>query len=154
MNEAEEEGVPDFLSRLKPLGAPLGLRELVTATVEKELGQTGRNARWFTQTEWRCFQIAGSLLLASIAFCSLVELGEQSRMTRLDFKKEIPGRDQDLFPFLACHDPSKLHEWFLSYQRIARPSPQSLSQIQNAFLQNIETDPEFKKYLRGYHGFF
>jgi hypothetical protein len=89
MNEAKEEGIPDFLSRLKPRGAPLGLRELVIATVEKELGQTERNARWFTQTERRCFQIAGWLLLASIAFCFVVELGEQSRMTRLDFKNEI-----------------------------------------------------------------
>ncbi len=154
MNEAEEEGVPDFFSRLKPRGAPLGLRELVIATVEKELGQTERNARWFTQTERRCFQIAGSLLLASIAFCSLVELGEQSRMTRLEFKKEIQDRDQDLFPFLACHDPSTLQEWFLSYQRMAEPTTQSLSQIQNTFLQIIETDPEFKKYLKGYHGLF
>ncbi len=154
MNEAKEEGVPDFLFRLKPCGAPQGLRELVLATVEKELGQTERNARWFTQTERRCFQIAGSLLLASIAFCFLVELGEQSRMTRLDFKKEIQDRDQDLFPFLACHDPSKLREWFLSYQRMAEPSTQSLSQIQNTFLKVIEIDPEFKTYLRGYHGLF
>ena len=154
MNEAMEEGVPDFFSRLKPRGAPLGLRELVIATVEKELGQTEHNARWFTQTERRCFQIAGSLLLASVAFCFLVEVGEQSRMTRLDFKKEIPVRDQDIFPFLACHDPSKLHEWFLSYQPMAVPSTQSFSQIQNTFLQIIAVDPEFKKYLRGYHGLF
>ena len=128
--------------------------ELVIATVEKELGQTERDARWFTQTERRSFQIAGWLLLASILFCFVVELGEQSRMTRLDFKKEIQDRNRDLFPFLACHDPSKLHEWFHSYQRMAEPSPQSLSQIQNTFLQNIEIDPEFKKYLRGYHGLF
>ena len=154
MNEAKEEGVPDFLSRLKPRGAPLGLRERVIATVEKELGQTERNARWFTQTERRSFQIAGWLLLASIVFCFVVELGEQSRMTRLDFKKEIQDRDQDLFPFLACHDSSKLQKWFLSYQRMASPNVQSLSEIQNNFHQIIEIDPDFKKHLRGYRGLF
>ncbi len=154
MNEVKEEDVPAFLARLKPRGAPLGLREQVIATVEKELGQTKRNARWFTHTELRCFQIAGALLLASIAFCFLVELGERSRMTRLDFKKEIQDRDQDLFPFLACQDPSKLNAWFRSYQRMASPSVQSLSQIQNNFHQIIELDPDFKKHLRGYHGLF
>ena len=152
MNEVKEGDVPEFLARLKPRSAPLELRELVIATVEMELGQTARNARWFTQTERRCFQIAGSLLLASVAFCVLVELGERSRMTRLDFKKEIQYRDQDLFPFLACQDPTKLNAWFLSYQQMAEPSTQSHLQIQNTFLHIIEIDPESKTYLRGYHG--
>ena len=152
MSEPNDSKTPEFMLRIKTRGAPEGLRELVIATVEKELGQSERHALWFTRTERRCFQIVGSLLLASIAFCFLVELGEQTRMTRIDFKKEI--QDRDLFPFLACHDAPKLHEWFLGYQGMAKPSAQSLSQIQNTFLQIIELDPEFKKYIRGYHGLF
>ncbi len=152
MSEPNDSKTPEFMLRIKTRGAPKGLRELVIATVEKELGQSERHTLWFTRTEQRCFQMVGSLFLVSTAFCFLVELGEQSRMARIDFKKEI--QDRDLFPFLACHDASKLHEWFLSYQGMAKPNAQSLSQIQNKFLQIIELDPEFRKYIRGYHGLF
>lgn len=154
MNEPNDSDIPEFMLRLKPRGAPEGLRELVIATVAKELGPAQRHTRWFTRTERRCFQIAGSLLLVSIAFCYLVEKREQSRMTRLESKKEIPDQDRDLFPFLACHDAPKLREWFLSYREMAKPGAQRLLQSENTVLQNTEIDPEFKRYVRGYHGLF
>jgi len=154
MNEPSDSGVPEFMLRSKPRGAPEGLRELVVATVAKELGSTHRHTGWFTRTERLRFQIAGSLLLASVATFFLVELREQSRMTRVDFKKEIPDHDRDLFEFLAYHDEPKFHEWFRSYREMAKPSAQSLSQIKNTFLHMIQIDPEFQKYVRGYHGLF
>jgi len=154
MNEPSDSGVPEFMLRSKPRGAPEGLRELVVATVAKELGSTHRYTGWFTRTERRCFQIAGSLLLASVATFFLVELGEQSRMTRVDFKKEIQDQDRDLIEFLAYHDEPKFHEWFRSYRGMAKPSAQSLSQIKNTFRQIIQIDPEFQIYVRGYHGLF
>jgi hypothetical protein len=154
MKEPNDPDVPEFMFRLKPRGAPEGLRELVTATVAKEFSSSQLRPRWFTRTERRCFQMAGSLLLASIAFCYLIEKREQSRMTRLETKKEIPNHDRDLFPFLGCHDAPKLREWFLSYRDMAKPSVQRLLQSEYTLLQNTEIDPEFKSYVRGYYGFF
>ncbi len=154
MKEPNDPDVPEFMLRLKPRGAPAGLRELVKATVAKKLGPSERHAVWFTRTERRCFQIAGSLLLASIAFCYLVEKQEQSRLTRLDAKKETSVHDRDLFLFLACHDTPSLHEWLRSYREMAKPSIQSLLQNKNTVLRNTEIDPKFDSYVRGYYGLF
>ena len=154
MIEPNGPDVPEFMFRLKPRGAPERLRELVMSTIAKELSPAQLRPCWFTRTERRCFQMAGSLLLASIAFCYLVEKREQSRMTRLETKNEISNQDRDLFPFRGCHDAPKLREWFLSYREMAKPSAQRLLKNEYTVLQNTEIDPEFKRYVRGYHGLF
>jgi len=154
MNISDDSEIPSFLLHLKARGAPGRLRELVICSVKKELKSAPEGSRWFTNAERRRFQLAGLLLLVSVAFCFAVEKNEQSRIARLVFKEAMPNQLRELYAFFADRDDPALFAWFSRYCEMAKPQPEIHSSDKSYMQRIVEFAPELKEYVRQNHGIF